>query len=127
MTVAITNAAALAEQYRTDPAGWRLKVSEDSHGQHKWVYLAPGAAREQWPQTATDLYSMGLPPVRVCTVALREGMQDSTDRAGTAGPAQGFYADGGRAYRTQLLQAAANGGRTLGVRVRRCVYSFHHC
>ncbi|BEI79554.1 hypothetical protein CcaverHIS002_0100830 [Cutaneotrichosporon cavernicola] len=50
-----------AETYRTDPAGWRLKVGEDSHGQHKWVYLPPGPQRDAWPQTVVDKYSMGLP------------------------------------------------------------------
>ncbi|WOO77353.1 Lanosterol synthase [Vanrija pseudolonga] len=49
-----------ADSFRTDPAGWRLKVSEDSHGQHKWVYLPPGAARDAWPQAHVDVYSMGL-------------------------------------------------------------------
>ncbi|ORY28503.1 terpenoid cyclases/protein prenyltransferase alpha-alpha toroid [Naematelia encephala] len=44
----------------TDLLGWRLKVSEDSHGQHKWIYLPPGPAREAWPQTKVDKYSLGL-------------------------------------------------------------------
>lgn len=52
-----------ADSFRTDPAGWRLKVSEDSHGQHKWVYLPPGAARDAWPQAHVDVYSMGLETV----------------------------------------------------------------
>ena len=45
---------------RTDLEGWRLKVSEDSHGQHKWVYLPQGPARDAWPQTKVDRYSIGL-------------------------------------------------------------------
>lgn len=56
------SAKAYAKTLRTDPAGWRLVVGEDSHGQHKWVYL-PKSAREKWPQTAVDKYSMGLPTV----------------------------------------------------------------
>jgi lanosterol synthase len=52
-----------AETFRTDPAGWRLKVSEDSHGQHKWVYLRTAAERKAWPQRVVDKYSMGLPTV----------------------------------------------------------------
>lgn len=52
------------DKYQTDPAGWRLKVGEDSHGQHKWVYLPPGPERDAWPQNAVDKYSIGLPTVR---------------------------------------------------------------
>lgn len=45
---------------RTDLRGWRLKVSEDNHGQHKWVYLPEGQAREDWPQTMEDKYWLGV-------------------------------------------------------------------
>ncbi|ORX40148.1 terpenoid cyclases/protein prenyltransferase alpha-alpha toroid [Kockovaella imperatae] len=45
---------------KTDYAGWRLKVSEDSHGQHKWVYLPEGEARDAWPQNKIDKYWLGL-------------------------------------------------------------------
>lgn len=55
-----TQARQYADTLRTDPAGWRLKVSEDSHGQHKWLYLPP-EQRDAWPQTAVDKYSMGEP------------------------------------------------------------------
>jgi hypothetical protein len=49
---------------RTDPLGWRLLVSQDSHGQHKWVYLPPGDERRgTWPQTAVDKYWLGLETV----------------------------------------------------------------
>jgi hypothetical protein len=56
------SAKAFAETFKTDPAGWRLKVSEDSHGQHKWVYLPPGLP-ETWPQNAVDKYCQGVDPV----------------------------------------------------------------
>ena len=45
---------------QTDYAGWRLKVGEDSHGQHKWVYLPEGEARDAWPQNKVDKYWLGL-------------------------------------------------------------------
>ena len=45
---------------QTDYAGWRLRVSEDSHGQHKWAYLPEGQAREAWPQNKVDKYWLGL-------------------------------------------------------------------
>jgi lanosterol synthase len=45
---------------QTDPFGWRLKVSEDAHGQHKWVYLPPGPARDAWPQNKIDKYWTGM-------------------------------------------------------------------
>ena len=48
---------------RTDPLGWRLKVSEQSHGQHKWVYLPPGQVREEWPQDLASKYWSGMPLV----------------------------------------------------------------
>lgn len=60
-----------AETFRTDPDGWRLKVGEDSHGQHKWVYLSTAAQREAWPQQPVDKYSMGLPTVR-CTASWKD-------------------------------------------------------
>ncbi|WVR06302.1 hypothetical protein IAU60_003332 [Kwoniella sp. DSM 27419] len=44
----------------TDLAGWRLKVGEDSHGQHKWVYLRDGKEREAWPQINVEKYWLGL-------------------------------------------------------------------
>lgn len=53
----------MASEYkmpRTDLHGWRLKVGEDNHGQHKWVYLPDGPAREAWPQTKMDKYAIGL-------------------------------------------------------------------
>lgn len=49
---------------RTDPDGWRLVVSQDSHGQHKWLYLPPGDDRRStWPQTPVDKYWLGLETV----------------------------------------------------------------
>ena len=45
---------------QTDPLGWRLKVSEQSHGQHKWVYLAPGPSRDAWPQDKASKYWSGM-------------------------------------------------------------------
>lgn len=49
---------------RTDPLGWRLLVSQDSHGQHKWVYLPPSdTRRETWPQSPVDKYWLGLETV----------------------------------------------------------------
>lgn len=48
----------------TDLLGWRLKVGEDSHGQHKWVYLPGGPARDTWPQSKVDKYAIGLDIVR---------------------------------------------------------------
>jgi hypothetical protein len=45
---------------RTDLLGWRLKVGEDNHGQHKWVYLPEGEARDAWPQSKEDKYWLGL-------------------------------------------------------------------
>jgi lanosterol synthase len=52
---------------RTDLLGWRLKVGEDNHGQHKWVYLPEGPARKEWPQTTMDKYAIGLETVRLFT------------------------------------------------------------
>ena len=50
---------------RTDITGWRLLVSEDSHGQHKWVYLpADDPRRADWPQSTVDKYWLGLETVR---------------------------------------------------------------
>jgi len=49
---------------RSDPLGWRLKVGEQSHGQHKWVYLPPGEAREAWPQDKASKYWTGMDIVR---------------------------------------------------------------
>lgn len=46
---------------RTDLEGWRLVVSEDSHGQHKWVYLPPGDDRRKtWKQSKAAKYWLGL-------------------------------------------------------------------
>ena len=46
---------------RTDLAGWRLQVSQDSHGQHKWVYLAEDDPRRQsWVQNEGTRYWLGL-------------------------------------------------------------------
>ncbi|KAK4684411.1 hypothetical protein P7C73_g5763, partial [Tremellales sp. Uapishka_1] len=44
----------------TDLEGWRLKVSEDSHGQHKWRYLPPGPERDECAQTTAEKYFIGL-------------------------------------------------------------------
>ncbi|WVQ96729.1 hypothetical protein IAU59_003836 [Kwoniella sp. CBS 9459] len=44
----------------TDLTAWRLKVGEDSHGQHKWVYLRNEKQREEWPQNNTEKYWLGL-------------------------------------------------------------------
>lgn len=49
---------------KSDPAGWRLVVGEDSHGQQKWVYLPEGPARDQWKQNKETRYWMGLDIVR---------------------------------------------------------------
>ena len=45
---------------RTDPLGWRLIISEDSHGQQKWKYLPEGPARDAWPQDQVAKYALGL-------------------------------------------------------------------
>lgn len=85
---ALAEAHKYADAIRTDPAGWRLKVSEDSHGQHKWFFLPPGPARDAWPQTAVDKYSMGEPTVslaQLCAVlflgvgADGQGLPDQPD------------------------------------------------
>lgn len=57
---------------RTDPLGWRLVVSEDSHGQHKWVYLPEGPQREEWPQSQEAKYWSGMefvcsPAFQICS------------------------------------------------------------
>jgi hypothetical protein len=44
----------------TDPLGWRLIISEDSHGQQKWRYLPPGAQRNEIPQDQVTKYALGL-------------------------------------------------------------------
>jgi lanosterol synthase len=44
----------------TDPLGWRLVISEDSHGQQKWRYLPPGAQRDEIPQDQVTKYALGL-------------------------------------------------------------------
>jgi hypothetical protein len=44
----------------TDPLGWRLIISEDSHGQQKWRYLPPGAQRDEIPQDQVTKYALGL-------------------------------------------------------------------
>jgi hypothetical protein len=44
----------------TDPLGWRLVISEDSHGQQKWQYLPPGAQRDEIPQDQVTKYALGL-------------------------------------------------------------------
>jgi len=53
------------ESEKTDPLGWRLKVSEDHHGQHKWVYLPAGPERDAWPQNKVDKYWTGMDVVRI--------------------------------------------------------------
>jgi hypothetical protein len=46
---------------QTDPAGWRLVVGEDSHGQHKWIYLAEtDPRRHTWQQSTVDKYWLGM-------------------------------------------------------------------
>jgi len=45
---------------RTDPLGWRLIISEDSHGQQKWRYLPEGPARDAHPQDKVAKYALGL-------------------------------------------------------------------
>lgn len=46
---------------QTDLEGWRLIVSEDSHGQHKWVYLdEQDSRRGTWKQTQEARYWLGL-------------------------------------------------------------------
>lgn len=54
---------------RTDLYGWRLKVGDDNHGQHKWMYLPEGPARDAWPQTKMDKYAIGLEMVRMVRLA----------------------------------------------------------
>lgn len=50
---------------KTDLEGWRLLVSEDSHGQHKWAYLQEDdPRRESWKQTDAAKYWLGLKIVR---------------------------------------------------------------
>ncbi|KAJ9116370.1 hypothetical protein QFC22_004811 [Naganishia vaughanmartiniae] len=50
---------------QTDPAGWRLVVGQDSHGQHKWVYLdEDDPRRSSWAQSTVDKYWLGLDIVR---------------------------------------------------------------
>ncbi|KAJ9110722.1 hypothetical protein QFC20_002763 [Naganishia adeliensis] len=68
---------------RTDPLGWRLLVSQDSHGQHKWVYLPPAdTRRETWPQSPVDKYWLGLetgakalPKARTVEEAAKNGFE----------------------------------------------------
>ncbi|KAH8090819.1 putative lanosterol synthase [Filobasidium floriforme] len=46
---------------RTDLEGWRLVVSEDSHGQHKWIYLGQDdPRRETWEQSQPAKYWLDL-------------------------------------------------------------------
>lgn len=52
----------------TDLTAWRLKVSEDSHGQQKWVYLSDPAQRKEWPQTNIEKYWLGLDVVRLISM-----------------------------------------------------------
>lgn len=65
----------------TDLLGWRLKVGEDNHGQHKWVYLPEGEAREAWPQSKMDKYAVGLEMVSV-VLAVGDGRGRSKYRCG---------------------------------------------
>jgi len=44
----------------TDPLGWRLIISEDSHGQQKWRYLPEGPQRDSIPQDQVTKYALGL-------------------------------------------------------------------
>jgi hypothetical protein len=44
----------------TDPLGWRLVISEDSHGQQKWRYLPGGPQRDAIPQDQVTKYALGL-------------------------------------------------------------------
>ncbi len=48
---------------KVDPEGWRLVVGEDSHGQHKWVWLEAGERRDSWKQSTEDRYWLGLDTV----------------------------------------------------------------
>lgn len=49
---------------RTDPQGWRLLVGQDSHGQHKWVYLEEEDERKAWgEQTVEEKWWLGLKTV----------------------------------------------------------------
>ncbi len=51
---------------QTDPLGWRLLVGQDSHGQHKWVYLPVGdKRREKWKQDREEKYWLGIDVVSV--------------------------------------------------------------
>jgi hypothetical protein len=46
---------------RTNLEGWRLVVSEDSHGQHKWIYLGrDDPRRETWEQSQPAKYWLDL-------------------------------------------------------------------
>ena len=67
---------------RTDIHGWRLFVSEDSHGQHKWVYLpADDPRRASWPQSTVDKYWLGLETVRCASLSVGQGCADTERRA----------------------------------------------
>lgn len=63
----------------TDLTAWRLKVSEDSHGQQKWVYLSDPAQRKEWPQTNIEKYWLGLDMVRLIPISSIPELQ--TDNA----------------------------------------------
>ncbi|KAJ9100955.1 hypothetical protein QFC19_005351 [Naganishia cerealis] len=61
MQTSLTDSVLPGNVPRTDPEGWRLLVSQDSHGQHKWVYLYPeDSRRETWQQSKMDKYWLGL-------------------------------------------------------------------
>lgn len=56
---------------RQDLEGWRLVVGQDSHGQHKWVYLAEVDPRsESCVQSKEDKYWLGMEIVSVeCVIS----------------------------------------------------------
>lgn len=63
----------------TDLTAWRLKVSEDSHGQQKWVYLSDPAQRKEWPQMNIEKYWLGLDVVRLIFISsIPESQADNT-------------------------------------------------
>jgi hypothetical protein len=100
---------------RTDLAGWRLQVSQDSHGQHKWVYLAEDDPRRQsWVQNEGTRYWLGLDLVSIpldSALVHREQL-DCVTEMGYIGPYSGASIDraqdslGSRQERVRVLQKA---------------------
>lgn len=60
------------DSLHTDIYGWRLLIGQDSHGQHKWIYLQSKEEREQWPLRAEERWWLGL------GVDVPEGSQDAS-------------------------------------------------